>query len=188
MGGVWRAQPQEVAYKEKLGLSAARLPTCGADRSPWVCGLGSPSSAALCHVLNPSAVAPLYGTHCSLRSLSPPVTSPTTARTRGEGARLFPAAPPQPGSGAWARLHSSRQCSSEHIHVSPSMVHTGAFFNYLRKSNCQATPYKSLKLLLMVTLGRPRPGQESETRAPSVLLPLQSQIAPPAFLSCTIFH
>lgn len=74
------------------------------------------------------------------------------------------------------------------VHVPSPQAHTGAFFNYLRKSNCRAAQYKSLKLLLMVTPGRLRPSQESETRAPSVLPPLHSQITRPAFLGCAVFH
>jgi hypothetical protein len=65
-----------------------------------------------------------------------------------------------PGSRPCSR---SQQCALQsmsvprphtHMHTHTPRTHPGALSNYLRKSSCRATRYKSLKLLLMVTLGR----------------------------------
>lgn len=66
---------------------------------------------------------------------------------------------PRPGEGAQAGSRP-RQCAPWSVSACPPpRVHTGAFFNYLRKSNCKAAQYKSPKLLWMGMPGRPaRPG------------------------------
>lgn len=131
-----------------------------------------------CLLPTPSSQVPMF-----LKSLPLTHDKPTPPRTCTEPReRLSPLA------SSWLGEEAKQLAPWLASMCPPPWVHAGAFFNYLKESNCRAARYKSFKLLLMVTQGRPRPGQDSETRAPSVVSPLHSQITPPAFLCSADFH